>query len=371
MTGEAGRLRRAAIASIAWLGVAALVGVALWLAGGPADAGSYASAYLIERALSLDNVVVFLMLFAAFGIAGAERRRLLWWGIAGAIVLRALAILGGVALVDRFEPVLYVLGVLLLYLAWRMLKGGTHQGDPERLPAVRAARRVLPGASPFLVCLVAVVLADLAFALDSVPAAMAITRDPLLIWLANAMALLGLGALFVLADGLLGRLRYLQQTLAALLGLVALKLLTEDLVHIGPAVSVAAVVLVLLVGTAASLAAGRRPLAPRVRAFVDELGERREHHRSRSLPLRLGFGALALGVTSAGLAMLVLPGPGLLFVAIGVAMLALEFAWAEQLVRRVMTQAERAGGRRGRGVVLAGAAVAAGGAAIVATAGVL
>ena len=293
MTSEAGRLRGAAIASIAWLGAAALVGVAIWLARGSAYAGEYASTYLIERALSLDNVVVFLLLFGAFGIAGSDRRRLLWWGIAGAIVLRALAILGGVALVDRFEPLLYLLGALLLYLAWRMLKGGPQHGDPERLPAVRAARRIVPGASPFLVCLVAVVLADLAFALDSVPAALAITRDPLMIWLANAMALLGLGALFVLADGLLGRLRYLQQTLAALLALVALKLLTEDLVHIGPAVSVAAVALVLLVGTAASLAAGRRPLGPRVRAFVDDLGERRERHRSRGFVFAGAIAAVA------------------------------------------------------------------------------
>jgi tellurite resistance protein TerC len=266
MTSDGGRLRRAALATVAWLGAAALVGAAVWLARGGADAGDYTATYLIERALSLDNVAVFLMLFAAFGIRGAERRRLLWWGIAGAIVLRALAIVGGVALVDRFEPLLYILGVLLLFLAWRMLRGGMREGDPERLPAVRAARRVLPGASPFLVCLVALVLADLAFALDSVPAAMAITREPLLIWLANAMALLGLGSLFVLADELLGRLRYLQQTLAALLALVAVKLLAEDLVHVSPALSVAAVVLVLLVGAAASLAAGRRrPLRPRPR----------------------------------------------------------------------------------------------------------
>ena len=279
-------LRRAAIWSLAWLGVAALVGVAILVGRGSGDAGAYASVYLIERALSVDNVVVFLMLLAAFGVRGPEGARLLWWGIAGAIVLRALAILGGVTLVDRFEALLYLLGVLLLVLAWRMLKGGTHEVDPDRSLAVRAVRRVMPvatdgprgaftlrragrlHATPLLLCLVALVLADLAFAIDSVPAALAVTRDPLLIWLANAMALLGLRPLFVLAEGLLGRLRYLQRTLAALLALVALKLLTDDLVHVGPAVSVIAVLAVLVVGALASLAASRTgpSLGQRIRA---------------------------------------------------------------------------------------------------------
>ena len=358
-------LLKAAIWSLAWLAAAALVGVVIWVARGSADAGSYAGAYLIERALSLDNVVVFLMLFVAFAVSGPERARLLWWGIAAAIVMRAVAILGGVALVDRFEPLLYLLGVLLLVLAYRMLKGGTHEVDPERSLAVRAVRRVVPvatdaprgafmlrrggrlHATPLLLCLAAIVLADLAFALDSVPAAMAVTRDPLLIWLANAMALLGLRPLFVLADGLLGRLRYLEETLAALLALVAVKLLTEDLIHIGPAVSVAAVVAVLLVGIAASLAAERQgpPLGSRIRAFVDELEDRRARHRERSRLLRAGYGALAVGVLCAGLAMLVLPGPGMLLILLGVAMLALEFVWAERVVARMVQHGEAAAGK--------------------------
>ena len=322
-------LLKAAIWSLAWLAAAALVGVIIWVARGSADAGSYAGAYLIERALSLDNVVVFLMLFVAFAVSGPERARLLWWGIAAAIVMRAVAILGGVALVDRFEPLLYLLGVLLLVLAWRMLKGGTHEVDPERSLAVRAVRRVVPvatdaprgafmlrragrlHATPLLLCLAAIVLADLAFALDSVPAAHG--RDPRpAADLAGERDGAARPAPAVRARGRPpGPPALPRGDLAALLALVAVKLLTEDLIHIGPAVSVAAVVAVLLVGIAASLAAERQgpPLGSRIRAFVDELEDRRARHRERSRLLRAGYGALAVGVLCAGLAMLVLPGP--------------------------------------------------------------
>ena len=248
----------------------------VWLLAGPDDAGVYATVYLIERALSLDNVFVFLLLFAYFGVPTEQRAGLLFWGIAAALALRGIAILAGVAAIERFEPVLYLLGAGLLLLAWRMFGGVGEAVAVERNPLVQAVRRIYPvtdrfhggrflvvvsgrrRATPLLLALAAIVFADLAFAVDSIPAAFAVTRDPLLIWMANIFALLGLRALFVLVDGLARRLRYMSQTIAVVLAVIAVKLLVEDLVHIGPMVSLAVVALIFVAGIGASLPADRR-----------------------------------------------------------------------------------------------------------------
>src|SRR5436190_13080810 len=266
--------------SLGWLVVGLLAAVAVWLLAGGRDAGTYATVYLIERALSLDNVFVFLLLFSYFGVPNEQRARLLLWGIAAAVALRGVAILAGVAAIERFEPLLYPLGIALLVLAWRMF-GGVEEGvDVERNPLVRAVRRIYPvtdrlhggrwlvtisgrrHATPLLLAFAGIVFADLAFAIDSIPAAFAVSRDPLLIWIANLFALLGLRALFVLVDGLTRRLRYMNQTIALVLAAVAGKLLVEDLVHIGPAVSLGVVAAIFLAGICASLLAQRRHPGP-------------------------------------------------------------------------------------------------------------
>jgi tellurite resistance protein TerC len=214
--------------------------------------------YVVERTLSLDNVFVFVAIFAYFGIAGRDRARLLTWAIVGALALRTVAILGGVALVERFDFLLYVFGALLIVLAWRMYAHREEEPDPERSPAVRLARRLYPGATPAAMCLVAALVADLIFAVDSIPTAFAITRDPLLIILGNAFALLGLASLFSLSEALSARLRYLDRTIAVLLGAIGVKLLVEDAVHIGPAASIAGIAAILTVGIVASVVAERR-----------------------------------------------------------------------------------------------------------------
>lgn len=275
--------REGALWSAGWLALSLLVAGVVWLLSGAQDAGLYTTVYLIERALSLDNLFVFLLLFAYFGVPGSERARLLFWGIVAALALRGVAIVVGVALIDQFHFVLYLLGVALLVLAWRIFRGVSDSVDPDRNLLVRAVRRVYPvtdrfhgprwlvtlggrrHATPLLLALAAVVFADLAFAIDSIPAAFAITQDPLLIWMANIFALLGLRALFVLVDGLVRRLRYMDETIAVVLGAVAIKLLAEDVIHIGPAASLALVAVIFAVGIAASLIAERRdprPVAP-------------------------------------------------------------------------------------------------------------
>ena len=159
------------------------------------DAINYTTVYFIERSLSLDNLFVFLLLFSYFGVPEEHRARLLFCGIVVALVLRGLAILGGVALIEQFHFVIYVLGVLLLVLAWRILKGVAENVDPDKNLIVRGVRRFFPvtgeyhGAhwfvkidhqryvTPLFLCLAAIVAADIAFAVDSIPAAFAITRD--------------------------------------------------------------------------------------------------------------------------------------------------------------------------------------------------
>jgi tellurite resistance protein TerC len=225
------------------------------------------------------------MLFAYFAVGGEHRARLLFWGIAAALVLRGLAILGGVTLIREFEVLLYVLAIALLWLAVRVFRGVEGSLDPERNPFVRLARRFYPVATgdprgrwfvridgrrhttPAFLCLVAIVFADLAFAIDSIPAAFAITRDAFLIWMGNIFALLGLRSLFVLVDGLVRRLRYLDETVAVVLAFVAIKLLAEPFVHIGPLASLGVVAGLFAAGTILSLVADRGdPAGARERA---------------------------------------------------------------------------------------------------------
>jgi len=282
--------REGAIWSVGWLVLSLAVAPLVWVLGTGEDAVLYTTVYLIERSLSLDNLFVFILLFAYFGVPVEHRARLLFWGIVAALTLRGLAILGGVALIEQFHFVIYVLGVALLVLAYRIFRGVDENVDPDRNLMVRAVRKVFPVTSgfrdghwfarerdrlhttPLFLCLVAIVAADIAFAVDSIPAAFAITRDPLLIWMGNVFALLGLRALFVLVEGLIRRFRYLDQTIAIVLAAVAVKLLIEDFVPIGPLASLAGVAALFAAGIVASLIADRRD--PDSRAKRDERAER-------------------------------------------------------------------------------------------------
>ena len=274
--GREATFRESVVWSLGWLALGlSVTGVVLAL-NGSHDAVNYLTVYLIERSLSLDNLFVFILLFAYFGVPQAYRARLLFWGIIAALVLRGLAILGGTTLIEQFHFVLYVLGVLLLVLAYRIYKGVGEDVDPDRNLVVRGVRRVFPvtdgfreghwfvredgrrHVTPIFLCLAAIVAADIAFAVDSIPAAFAITREPLIIWAGNVFALLGLRALFVLVEGLIKRFRYLDETIAAVLALVAVKLLIEPVWKIGPALSLGMVAAAFAVGIGASIAADRR-----------------------------------------------------------------------------------------------------------------
>jgi tellurite resistance protein TerC len=268
--------REGAIWSIGWLLLSLGAGVIIAGAEGTEDGVLYTTVYLIERSLSLDNLFVFILLFAYFGVPQEQRARLLFWGIAAALALRGLAILGGVALIEQFHFVIYILGATLLLLAYRILRGVAENVDPDKNLMVRAVRRVFPvtpefhgrhwfrnvdgkrHVTPLFLCLVAVIFADIAFAIDSIPAAFAITTDGFLIWMGNVFALLGLRALFVLVEALMKRFRYLDETIAVVLALVGVKLLIEDIIKISPEASLAGVAIAFTIGITASIIADRR-----------------------------------------------------------------------------------------------------------------
>ena len=274
--------------SIGWLVLSLVAAFVVLAFEGSEDAVLYTTVYLIERSLSLDNLFVFLLLFAYFGVPMERRARLLFWGIVAALVLRGAFILAGVTLIERFDFVIYVLGVALLVLAYRIFQGVDENVDPDKNLMVRLVRRFYPvtddfreghwfvkeeidandsasvpnrsrrrWATPLFLCLTAVVFADIAFAIDSIPAAFAITRDPFLIWMGNVFALLGLRALFVLVEGLIQRFRYLDETIALVLGIVGVKLLIEDVVKIGPLVSLGIIAVLFTGGIIASLIADK------------------------------------------------------------------------------------------------------------------
>jgi tellurite resistance protein TerC len=273
--GREPNFKEAAWWSVGWLVLSLVAALAVWALEGGEDAVLYTTVYLIERSLSLDNLFVFLLLFAYFGVPYEHRGRLLTWGIVAALVLRGLFILLGIALLEQFHFVIYILGAALLVLAYRIFAGVDENVDPDKNLLVRLVRRVWPvtstfhggswfvreegsarrQATPLFLCLAAIVFADIAFAIDSIPAAFAITRDPFLIWMGNVFALLGLRALFVLVEGLIRRFRYLDETIAVVLGLVGVKLLIEDWVHVGPVASLALIAVLFTIGIVASLIA--------------------------------------------------------------------------------------------------------------------
>ena len=265
------RRGEAIVWSIGWLLLACAVAVGIAVAGGPA--GEWTTVYLIERSLSLDNVFLFSLLIAYFVVPPELRARVIVIGIAGALVLRGVAIAVGVQLIESVEVVIYAFGVLLLYVAYGAFRGAPETSDPFGNPLLRFVRGRLRTTSdfrgrrlvvreegrlygtPLLLVVVAIVLADIAFAVDSIPAAFAVTRDPTVIWSANAFALLGLGSLLALVDILARRFRYLGKTIALILAFVGIKILAAEVVHISDLGSLAVILGLLVGGAVASVVA--------------------------------------------------------------------------------------------------------------------
>src|SRR3989442_14914000 len=233
-----------------WVGLALAFGGVLLLWRGVEAGGEYAAGYLIEWSLSVDNVFVFVLIFTHFAVPPAYQHRVLFWGVLGAIFLRLSFILGGSALLNRFHWVVYVFGGILIVTAARFLAERRERRSLEESAILRLTRKVMPItgsfegqrlvvrrggrllATPLLAVLVVIEATDVVFAIDSVPAVFSVTRDAFVAFTSNAMAILGLRALYFVLAGAIGRFRYVKPALAAILAFVRGKIVLSELVGI-------------------------------------------------------------------------------------------------------------------------------------------
>jgi predicted tellurium resistance membrane protein TerC len=249
--------------TVAWLGTAAMVGAAaafaVWmaLARGRQPALEWVAGYAIETSLSVDNLFVFMVIFEGFRIGPGRQHTALMWGVAGAVVLRAVFIAAGVTLMERFDWITWIFGVILLYAAWRLVRGGSARAAvPEWIRRLQPAKG--PGLGSLLPVILAVEVTDLLFATDSIPAVLAVSHDPFVVYTSNIAAVIGLRSLYLALASLLDRLRYLHYGLGALLGFVALKMLAGRWVTVPITASLGIIGGILAVCAAASaMAAGR------------------------------------------------------------------------------------------------------------------
>jgi tellurite resistance protein TerC len=269
-------LREAGIESAVWIaiGVSFTAVMAVWFGGGAA--GEYITGYLIEKSLSIDNVFVWAVLFSYFAVPKEYQFRVLFWGIFGALIMRAIFIFAGVALIERFEWVLYIFGAFLIFTAVRIARHDESEVHPDRNPVLKLMQRILPStteydgqkmftrrsskrlATPLFIVLVLVETTDVVFAVDSVPAILAVSREPFIVFASNAFAIMGLRALYFLLAGMAGRFRYLNMGLGFILAFVGLKMLVVEWYHPPQWLSLGVIALALTVAILASLRADRK-----------------------------------------------------------------------------------------------------------------
>lgn len=241
--------REAARWSMVWVGVAILFAGVVWASLGTGAAVEFTTAWLLEKSLSVDNLFVFALIFGYFAVPKQYQHRALFYGVIGALVFRAIFISAGVAIVSKFTAVLFVFAAILLWSAYKLMKGDDGEYDPGTNLAVRLVRRLMPVqdeyvgakflvkragtwiATPLFVVVVAIEAADLVFAVDSVPAVLAVSDDPFIVYSSNAFAILGLRALYFLLAGMLDRFHYLSKALAVILGFIGVKLILQAAHH--------------------------------------------------------------------------------------------------------------------------------------------
>ena len=269
--------RRAGFETLSWIVVGVVFGLVVLVTAGPAAGGEWFSGYLIEYSLSIDNVFVWALILSHYAVPSRYQHRVLFWGVFGALVLRAGFIFAGVALVQRFEIVLFVFGGFLLYTAFRLVSGGDHEADPTQGRFISLIRRIVPTtdqldgqhlftridgrllATPLFAVLVLVELTDVLFAVDSVPAVLAVSNEQILVFTSNAFAIMGLRSLYFLLADMRSRFVYLQQGLAVILAFVGVKMILGHWYHIPTAASLLVIAVVLAACVLLSLRRTRVP----------------------------------------------------------------------------------------------------------------
>jgi tellurite resistance protein TerC len=245
--------RETARTSAVWIGLGLAFGVIVWIAFGGSAAGEYYAGYLIEKSLSVDNIFVFAMLLGYFAVKPIDQHRVLFLGVVGALVFRAIFIIIGGALLETFHWTIYVFGAFLVFTGIRMVRHDDAEVDPEHNPMLKLARRVVPSITTLGATIVAIATTDILFAVDSIPAVYAVTDEPFIVFTSNAFAILGLRALYFLLAGMMSRFTYLKVGLAGVLVFVGGKMLLADVVHMPVAGSLLVIAAILTTSVVASL----------------------------------------------------------------------------------------------------------------------
>jgi TerC family integral membrane protein len=328
-----------------WLGIGYLNGAAI---GGGQAALEFFTAWIVEESLSLDNIFVIATVMAYFRIPAESQHRLLYWGVLGALVMRFVFIISGLALVQRFTWATYVFGAILIVTAIKMMAHGQEELRPERNGLVRLMQRFIPltsmhegsaffikntngwHATPMFIALLVVESSDLLFAIDSLPAVIAVTADPFIAFSSNAFAILGLRSLYFVIAPMIARFHYMKQSLVFLLGFIGVKMLLTHHVEIPICVSLMCIAGILGVGVLASIFSRTQSDAAVDAAFVDQLV-----HSGLRTARRVVVGVIGTTVLTIGIAMIVLPGPAVAVIPLGLAILASEFVWARRWLARI------------------------------------
>lgn len=273
--------RKEALAwSVAWIGLAIVFNAGVYVFKGTESGIEWTTGYLIEKSLSVDNVFVFLLIFSTFAVPPAYQHRVLFWGIVGALVMRAVLIAAAGVLLSTLHFVIYLFGAFLIFTGIKFLRDQEHAPDLEKNRFVRLAKRLFPVteryegqrffirrnqvlfATPLFLVLVLIESTDLVFAVDSIPAIYAVTGDPFIVFTSNIFAILGLRALYFVLSGYLAGLTYLKPALAAILVFVGTKMLVIDIYKIPALVSLGVIISILTVAIVGSVLVQKRRTAP-------------------------------------------------------------------------------------------------------------
>jgi tellurite resistance protein TerC len=265
-------VREAAIWSAVWIGLALIFNALVFQAEGPRKGLEWLTGYVLEKSLSVDNLFVFVLVFQGFQVDLRHQHRVLFWGVLGALVMRAAMILAGTALLNRFEWMMYVFGGFLVYTGVKMLLVKEAEADPTKSPLVRAFRRMVPYdekggherfwsirdgrrlATPMLLVLLTIEVTDLVFAVDSIPAVLAVSRDPFVVYTSNIFAIMGLRSLYFLLAKMMDRFHRLKTGLAVVLAFVGTKMCLAKWVYFPVQYSLLVIAAVLAGSIVASLA---------------------------------------------------------------------------------------------------------------------
>ena len=265
------RFREALTWTLVWVGLAAAFNALVWYYLGQAKALEFLTGYVIEESLSVDNLFVFIMIFSYFGVSRARQPKILKWGILGALCMRAAFILVGIGLIERFHWTIYLFGAVLVYTGGKMAFGGEEKIEPEKNLLVRLLRRIVPitkrsagesffvrrrgilAATPLFLTLVVVESSDLIFAVDSIPAVLAVTHDPFIVYSSNVFAIMGLRSLYYLLAHVMEMFAYLKLGVSCILVFVGAKMLLSDVVEIPLHFSLGVIVGTLAISILASV----------------------------------------------------------------------------------------------------------------------